>query len=205
MAGVFMGGLGFLAPFAVFALLDDPGATIGAGVAGFVLAGCAAVVWPWAWSPEERRHHELSAIWEEARADGAERVPWDRFAAWARTDGGDVELALLRLAGGVDAPSPLSMEAVQRIDPDRMDEAAGAMEALHDRAGAMEARAREEYLQTQSAEERRVHDEALRRIDRSAEEHQRRAEERMRQELAAEEDAERRAQAAALARALRRR
>jgi hypothetical protein len=137
-------------------------------------------VWPWAWSPQERRHHELTAIWAQARGDADTDVPWDRYAAWAGAEGQHVELVLLRLAGTTDDPSPLSTEVVRRLDPDDIAGAASAMEQLRERATAMETCA-------------------------AADEHHRQAEEQMRGELASEEAAERRAQAAAVARALRRR
>lgn len=204
-AGVLLGGAAAVLPF-VAAPLDGDGATVGAVLGALLLAGCAAAVWPWAWSPQERRHHELTAIWAEARGDTTDTsVPWDRYAAWARADGDHVELVLVRLAGGTDDPAPLSTEVVRRLDPDDVTEAATAMEQLRERATAMEMRAREQHLEALTAAERRAHEEALDHVDAAADEHRRQAEEQMRRELAAQEAAERRAQAAAVARALRRR
>ncbi len=216
-AGVLLGGAAGVSPLVAAPLTGDPGATVGAVVGALLLAGCAAAVWPWAWSTQERRHHELTAIWAQARGDTDTSVPWDRYAAWADADRGEryaawadadgdhVELVLVRLAGITDDPSPLSAEVVRRIDPDDVAGAASAMEQLRERATAMETRAREQYLEARSAAERRAHEEALRHVDAAADEHHRQAEEQMRHELAAEEAAERRGQATALARALRRR
>lgn len=203
-AGVVLGGAAVVSPFLAAPLTGDPGATVGAVVGALLLAGWAAAVWPWAWSADERRHHELKALWAQARGDSDMSVPWDRYAAWAGADGDHVELVLLR-AATTDDPSPLSAEVMHRIDPDDVAGAASAMEQLRERAAAMEMRARERYLECRSAAERRAHEEALRHVDAAAAEHHRQAEEQMRRELAAEEAAERRAQAAAVARALRRR
>lgn len=203
-AGVVLGGAAAVSPF-LAAPLGGEGATVGAVLGALLLAGCAAAVWPWSWSAQERRHHELTAIWAQARGDTNTSVPWDRYAAWAGADGDHVELVLVRLAGATDDPSPLSTEVVVRLDPDDVAAAASAMEQLRERATAMETRARERYLEGVTAAERRAHEEALSRVDAAADEHRRQAEEQMRRELAAEEAAERRAHAAAVARALRRR
>lgn len=204
-AGVVLGGAAAASPFLAAPLTGDPGATVGAVVGALLLAGCAAAVWPWAWAADERRHHELTALWAQARGDSETSVPWERYAAWAGAEGDHVELVLLRLAGTTDGPSPLSAEVVHRIDPDDIAGGASAMEQLRERATAMETRAREQHLEALSAAERRAHEEALRHVDAAAAEHHRQAEEQMRRELAAEQAAERRAQAAAVARALRRR
>lgn len=205
VAGVLLGGAAAVAPFLAAPLTGEPGATVGAVVGALLLAGCAAAVWPWAWSTQERRHHELTVIWAQARGDTDTSVPWDRYAAWAGADGHHVELVLLRLAGTTEDPSPLSTEVVRRLDPDDVAGAASAMEQLRERATAMETSAREQHVEALSAAERRAHEEALRHVDAAADEHHRQAEKQMRGELAAEEAAERRAQAAAVARALRRR
>ncbi|MCP9491268.1 MAG: hypothetical protein MSC31_15535 [Solirubrobacteraceae bacterium MAG38_C4-C5] len=204
-AGVLLGGAAAVSPFLAAPLTGEPGATVGAVVGALLLAGCAAAVWPWAWSTQERSHHELTAIWAQARGATATSVPWDRYAAWAGADGHHVELLLLRLAAATDDPSPLSTEVVRRLDPDDVARAASAMEQLRERATAMETRAREQHVEALSAAERRAHEEALRHVDAAADEHHRQADEQMRRELAAEEAAERQAQAAAVARALRRR
>lgn len=203
-AGLLLGGCAAVAPFAAAPVTGDPGATVGGILGAVLLAGCAVAVWPWEWSRDEQRHHELAAIWAEARAHADTSAPWDRYAAWARADGASVELVLLRWAGSTDHPSPISAEVVRRIGADDIAEAAAAMEALRERAADLETRAREEHLEAISAAERRVQDEALHHVDAAASEYQRQAEARMRRELAAEEAAERRAQAAAVARALRR-
>ena len=65
-------------------------------------------------------------------------------------------------------------------------------------------RARQRYLEDAAAAERKPLDDALRAVDESAAAEQRQAEKRMLQELAEQEAAEREAQAAAIARALRR-
>ena len=64
--------------------------------------------------------------------------------------------------------------------------------------------ARQRYLDKAAAAERKPLDDALRAVDESAAAEQRQAEKRMLQELAEQEAAEREAQAAAIARALRR-
>ena len=202
-AGVLLGGAAAVSPFLAAPLSGD-GATVGAVLGALVLAGCAAAVWPWSWSPQERRHHELTAIWAEARWDTDASVPWDRYVAWAGAEGDQVQLVLVRLAGSTDDPSPLSTEVVGCLDPDDVAGAAREMEQLCERATAMETGAREQYLEARSAADRRAHEEALSDVDAAADEHRRQAEEQMRREVAAEEAAERRAQAAVVARALRR-
>lgn len=97
----------------------------------------------WTWSAQEREHHDLMAIWSEARVDADTGAPWDRHVAWARADGEHVSLLLLRWAGSSDDPSPVSVEVVRRLDADDIAEAAGAMEALREQAAAIgDARAR---------------------------------------------------------------
>jgi len=71
-------------------------------------------------------------------------------------------------------------------------------------AAALEALAHELYLATVATATRKPYDDALRRVDDDAAAAQRHAEAQMRDELAREEAAERRAEAAAVARALRR-
>jgi len=202
---VLLAALAAMAPFVAAPLTGDPGATVGAVVGALLLGGCATAVWPWTWSATERRHHELMTIWAEARPGPDTAVPWDRYAAWATADGERVTLLVLRWAGSAPGPSPLSAEVIRHLDGDDVAEAAGAMEALHERAEELEARARDEHLSGLAAAEHRAHDEALRRVEASAEAHQHRAEAQMRREVGEQHAAERRAQAAALARALRRR
>jgi hypothetical protein len=204
VAGLALGLLAITAPAVAEPLTGDPGATVGAVVLAGLLAGCAAVVWPWTWTGEERAHHELAAVWSEARGGAGEDVPWDRYAAWARADGERVELVLLRRVGSSPEPSPYREDEVRRIEADDVGDAAAAMEELRERAAALEARAREEHLEALSTAERREHEEALARVEEAVAVEQREAEAQMRHELAAQEAAERRAQAAAVARALRR-
>jgi len=71
-------------------------------------------------------------------------------------------------------------------------------------AAGREARARERHLEAVAAAVRRPNADALRRVDDDAAPAQRRAEAEMRHGFAREEAAERRAEAAAVARALRR-
>ena len=77
------------------------------------------------------------------------------------------------------------------------------MEALRQEAAALETRAYERDRDTVAAAVKP--DDAIRALDPAADDHQRRAELQMLREVAAEEAAERRAQASAVARALRRR
>jgi hypothetical protein len=203
--GVALLGLAAAMPVAGAALPGGDGPVVGAVIGSLALAGAAAAVWPWPWSAAERRHHELEAMWREARPAAETAAPWDRYAAWARADDERVELLLLHCAGKTNAPSPYGAEVVHRLDPDEMEEAATAMEDLRERAASREAAAREAHLDALSAAERRAYDDALRRIEADADEDRRHAEQAMRRELAAQEAAERRAQASALARALRRR
>src|SRR4051794_33686723 len=76
-----------MGPFVAAPLVGDPGATYAAVVASMLFIGAAVARWPWAWTADERRHHELAAIWGQARADADEVTPWDRYAAWADADG----------------------------------------------------------------------------------------------------------------------
>lgn len=200
-----LGAVAAVAPLVAAPLTGGPGATVGGVFLAILVVGCAVALWPWTWSTDERRHRELEAIWHETRADPETDLPWDRYSAWARAQGGQVELVLLRHAGTADEPSPWSIVRTRRVDPDDVGDAAAAMEELREDAAVMEARARADYLRSRTAEERRAYDEALRNADLAGEEYQREVEAQMRRELAAQEEAERRAQADAVARALRRR
>jgi hypothetical protein len=202
-AGLLLAAIAAVAPFLAQPLTGDPGATVGAVVGSIVLGGSAAAVWPWAWSAAERRHHELMAIWGEARGETTEVASWDRYVAWARADGECVVLVLIRWAARPAGPSPLSERVECRLKADDV-AAAAAMESLRDQAEAMEARARREFLNSVAAADRRAVDEALQAIEATARRHQEHAEAEMHREIAREEAAERRAEAAALARALRR-
>ena len=77
------------------------------------------------------------------------------------------------------------------------------MQALREQAAASETRAYERHRDTVGAAVKP--DGAVRALDPATDEHQRRAEVEMLREVAAEEAGERRAQASAVARALRRR
>ena len=200
--------LASLGPLVAAGIAGDPGATVGAVVGAALLTGCGVVVWPWTWSDAERRHHDLAAIWHEARAGADETTPWDRYAAWAREDGERIELLQIRRAGlgesEAAAPSPFSVKVVRRLDAEAIADAAIAMDALRDDVAALEARARQDHADAQAAAARRPYVDALREVDETASAEQRHAEAEMLRELAATEAAERRAQAAAVARALRR-
>jgi len=209
VAGVTLGAAAALAPVAARALTGDPGAIVGAVVAALLLAGLAAVVWPYEWSAEERTHRQLEAIWRELRADADELVPWERYAAWAEPAGRDVELSLIGCAPGAGgapaAPSPYRCEAVRRLPADDMEAAAQAMEDLRAEAARLELEGRRRHERRQRDAEQAMHERTLREIDEGAAAQVAANEERLRRELAAQEDADRRAQAEALARALRRR
>lgn len=205
---------GALALFALAALgpflagtVGDGAPTFGAVLASLLLVGCGVAVWPSSWSEAEHAHHTLAAIWAQARPTASPDAPWTRYAAWANATDDHVELVLISRVGSADdtaAPSPFTMTVERRLDPDAVGDAAVAMEALRDRAAELEARAHEQHLEAVAAAERKPYDDALRAIDEAADAEQQRAEIEMRRELAEQEAAERRAQAAAVARALRR-
>jgi hypothetical protein len=201
---------GALALFALAAtgpILAAPTATVAAIVASLVLVGCGVAVWPWTWSDKERVHHTAAAIWAQVRPTAGEAAPWTRFAAWARADDDQVELVLITRAGTADdnpAPSPFTMSVKRRLDPDAVGDAAVAMEALREEAAELEARAYERHLEAVAAAERKPYDDALRAVEETTIAHARQAEADMRRELAEQEAVERRSQAAAVARALRR-
>jgi hypothetical protein len=199
--------LGLFALAGVGPVVAAPDATIGAIVASLFLVGCGVAVWPWTWSDAEREHHTAAAIWAQARPTAIGEEPWTRYAAWANADNGDVDLVLISRAGAADphrAPSPYAMTVKRRLDPDAVGDAAVAMEALRDEAGELEARAHEAHIEAVAAAARKPYDDALRAVEEAADAHQRHAEAVMRHELAKEQAAERRAQADAVARALRR-
>jgi hypothetical protein len=197
-------------PFAAAPVAGAPGATVGAVVASALLAGIGVAIWPWTWSAQEREHHRLAAVWAQARAAAGERTPWDRYAAWAEADGEHVRLLLIRQAGtagdadAAGAPSPFSASRVKRLDGEAIADATIAMEDLRAEAASLEARARQRHAEAVAAAARKPYDDALRAVDRSAAAEQRRAEAEMLEDVARQEAARRRAQAAAVARALRR-
>lgn len=193
-------------PFVAAPLTGGPGATVGAIAAAVRLAGCAVAGWPWQWSQAEREHHTNAAIWTQARPAAPDESPWKRYGAWARADGERVELALItRAASDATAlPSPFTVTVRETFDGDAILEATEAMERLRTEAAELETHARRQHEQALATAQRKPYDDALRALDQAAGEEQRRAEAEMRRKLAEEEEAERRAQATAVARALRR-
>ena len=195
-------------------VIDDPGPTFGTILASLLFVGCGVAVWPWTWSDAEREHHAHAAIWAQVRPTAEQDVPWTRYAAWANANEDHVELVLISRAGSADtavSPSPFTLTVKRRLDPDALEDAAVAMQALHEEAAELEARAHERHLATVATAARKPYhdalravDDALRGVEPAGDEHQRHAEIEMRHELAEEHAAERRAQAAAVARALRR-
>lgn len=207
LAGIVLAALAVAGPFVAAPLAGGPSATVGAVVASVLWAGCAVLVWPWPWSPAEREHHRLAGVWAEARPGAAEPVAWDRHAAWAQEREGAVDLMLVTRSGTATrsiAASPFSAVVVETFDPDAVVDATAAMEHLREDAAEREARAHERHLEAVAAAARKPYDDALRRVDEDAAAAEQRAETEMRHELARQEAAERRAQAAAVARALRR-
>jgi len=205
LAGLLLAGVAVAGPFAAAPLAGGPGATIGAIVATVLCAGCAVVVWPWRWSAAEREHHRLAAVWAQARPGTEAPTPWDRHAAWAQESDGAVEVLLVTRAGSGDAsPSPYRAAVLETFAAEAVLDATAVMERVRGEAAEREAQAYERHLEAVAAAARKPYDDALRRVDDDAAAAQRRAEAQMRQDLAREEAAERRAQAAAVARALRR-
>jgi hypothetical protein len=202
-------GLAAAGPPTAGALLGE-GGTVGAVVGAIVLLACAVAIWPQPLSRVEAEHHRLAAIWREARPGTSDDVAWDRFAAWAQADGEQVALLVVRRRGGsteagdTGSPSPYSQRVHDHVDGGDAAEATAAMERLRDHVRDLETRARADHEASLSAAERRRHAEALRRLDDDADAELRRREEEMRREVEAAESAERRSDAAAVARALRR-
>lgn len=203
-------------PFAAAPLTGSPGATVGGVVAAITLFLLAVAVWPIEWSDTERTHHELAWIWHRARVDAAhEQVAWECYAAWAEASGEHVELQLIScvpLAGRVsDPPSPFSRLVVRRLNAEDMEGAVEAMEELRDEAAARERRARERHEHAGVEAANKACDERLSEIDNEAAADLAAREQQLRRELAEQEAvdrraqaAERRAQAEAVARAIRR-
>jgi hypothetical protein len=185
-----------------------PGATVGAVVGALLLVGLAVAVWPWRWSAAEYEHHQLESIWREVRADANGVAPWERYAAWAEAGSESVHLQLLRCApagprtGG--APSPYSRRLRGRVDAEDVEGAAQAMEALRTEASDLELKARERLTLEQVESQRRRHEARIAEMDRMTASEIQAGEEQARRELAEQEAAEKRAQADAVARALRR-
>ena len=183
----------------------ESGATLGALLGAGLLGAVARVVWPWTWSGEERRHRALESIWRQVRTDARVSTDWDRYAAWAAQAGERVELQLLQCApSGSDAPSPYGCAPQRVFEPDDIEAAAAGMEALRARAVELELRSRERSRQVVLDAERAAEDAALEQVDREAAADLATREAQLRREFATQEAAERRVQAEALARALRR-
>jgi hypothetical protein len=199
---------------ALLAVIADPTPTFGTILASLLFAGCGLAMWPSTWSDDEREHHAHAAIWAQVRPNADQDVPWTRYAAWANANEDHVELVLIRRAGSAAtalSPSPFALTVKRRLDPDALEEAAEAMAALQAEAAELEARDHERHLATVTTAARkpyhdglRAADDALSGTEPAADEQQRHAEIEMRHELAEEHAAERRAQAIAVARALRR-
>lgn len=208
-AGLVLGALAVAVALAAGPLTASPGATVGGVVAAIVLCLLSVAIWPIEWSDNERAHHELSLIWCQARVDADdERVAWERYAAWAEPAGEDVELQLICCAPVAEktaaAPSPFSRLVVRRLSGEDMERAADAMEQLRDEAADRELRARERHELADVQAANRASDERLGEIDREAAAELEARERQLSREFAERESAERRAQAEALARALRR-
>lgn len=208
-AGLVLGALAVAVAFAAGPLTGSPGATVGGIVAALILCLLAVATWPTEWSESERAHHELALIWREARADpDDEQVAWERYAVWAEPSGEDVELQLICCAPlahpTTDAPSPFSRLVVRRLNAEDVERAAEAMEELREEAAARELRARERHELAGVEAANRACDERLSEIDSEAAAELAARDLQLHRELAEQEAAERRAQAEAVARALRR-
>lgn len=206
-AAIALFALAAVSPFVAQPLTGDPGAIYSATIASLVLVGCGVAAWPWRWSDAERDQHAIAAIWNEARVGADAATPWTRYAAWAQAEGDRVDLVLLTRAGSAEnkwVARAFSKVVTRSLDADAIADAATAMEALRDHAARQEDAARQRYVDKAAAAERKPLDDALRAVEESAAAEQRQAEKRMLQELAEQEAAEREAQAAAIARALRR-
>jgi len=205
-SGLGLGALAIVAPFVAEPLTGDSGAIVGAVVAALLLLGFVTAVWPYEWSTDERRHRRLESIWREVRSDSDAVVEWERYAAWAESAAPQVQLALIRCAPrseAVIAPSPYRQQVVRQMDGEDVEAAAEAMEALRAEASEREAQARERYHHEQAEAEQAAHEMTLQEIDDAAAADIAAGEEQTRRELAAQDEAEQKAQAEALARALR--
>jgi hypothetical protein len=184
------------------------GARVGAFVGAFCLVGLGAAAWPWTWSRAEYEHRRHYSIWREVRNDADEETAWERYAAWAEASSESVQLQLIRCAPGrpraAEAPSPFSWRPVSKVDPEDVEAAAEAMQILRAEASERERNAQDGHTQRLLESERRAQEARLAEIDRELEQTVRAGEERARRELAEQEAADRRAQADAVARALRR-
>jgi hypothetical protein len=189
-------------------LTGEPGATVGGAIAALLLVILALAVLPWTWTPAEYEHRQLESIWREIRADADRQVPWERYAAWAEAGSESVHLQLLRCApmhtrsGG--APSPFSRQPTRRVDTEDVAAAAEAMEVLRTDAAELEVQAKRRHELQQAEDDQRRHEARLTEIERATASAIQVAEERIRRELAEQQASDRRAQADAVARALRR-
>lgn len=208
-AGLLLGALAAVAAFTAAPVTGGPGATVGGVVAATILCLLAFANWPSQWSDTERAHHELAWIWRQARADaGDEQVAWERYAAWAEPVGEEVELHLIccepiaeRVA---DAPSPFSRLIVRRLNAEDIEAAAEAMQQLRDETAERERQARERHELDRVQAQSRDYDEQLSTIDAQAAAELAAREQQLRREFAEQEATERRMQAEAIARAIRR-
>lgn len=170
--------------------------------------GPAVAAGPPTWTPPTPAQQATLAIWRDLRPDALGPAPHERYAAWAQAIGEHVELQLLQCAPTttpVDQthPSPLRRRTVSIIDPTSVEDAATAMESLREEATRREEQARVAQAEAASAAEQREYEAALREVDEAAAAYQQAKEKAMLQEVAAEEAQERRAQAEAVAEALR--
>src|SRR6478735_10910769 len=208
LAALTLAVIGALGVFTAEPITGQAGATVGAVVGALLLVALGAAIWPSPWTEAETTHRELESIWHELRSDAAQRVDWDRYAAWADAEADTVQLSLLRCAPAhpqlAGAPSPYSRARRQRIDAEDITQATAAMEALRARASDLELQAERRHQQRQVDAEHRQHQSRLDAIERDAEATIQAGEQQARRELAEQEAAERRAQADAVARALRR-
>jgi hypothetical protein len=178
-------------------LAHGDGAWVGVVVLVITLIALASAAGPYEWGETERRQRQLDAIWRTLRGD--DETPWTRYLAWAVAGPRDVELRLItRQAAGHYREEPAEHVAI-----DDTEAAAEAMERLRELAADRELRARLDYDQAIAAAEHRAQDDALAEVDQTAAEYERRRDHELRRELAVQEAAEQRAQAEALARALR--
>lgn len=203
-----LGGLALAGPLVAEPATGDPGATVGAVVAGLLLVALSISIWPQNPSAEEKEHFRLEAIWRELRGDADLACPYERFAAWAEQSDGSVELMLIRCAPAIrriaGAPTPYSWEVVRRVTAGDPEAAAESMEELRAEAAASELAASQRVDHEETEAERLAHERSMEEIDRVAALELEEREEQLRREFAEREATERRADAAALARALRR-
>lgn len=204
-AAVSLCGIAIAGPAATWQTTQGEGAFVGVSLLAILCLALAFVVAPWTTHSSEARHHELQAIWREIRADADDEVPWVRYGAWAVADGETVRLELVCCTRATsDTPSLYRRGPAGEVDGEDPAAALAAMEALRGRAASMEEAARQAYLQSQQHERDLREDQALQAVERQAAEYQEHNEQQLRAEIAAQERAERRARAVALARALRR-